>query len=88
MAASEALPYVKSIFYGLRDSFLGIIAFFKPIYQKSEVKGEDVVNAESEEFSRTRRRPKQTTRKTQRYRYINTYTVLKPYFPSYFLERT
>ena len=67
MAASEALPYLKSIFNGLYDSVFGIIAFFKPIYRK-----EDTVHAvaasETEEVnaSRTRRRPKPSTTATQK----------------------
>lgn len=70
MAASEALPYIRSILYGLRDSFLGIVAFFKPIYQKSELEDENMANAVSEQLSRTRRRPKQTSQKTHSYKEI------------------
>ncbi|CAB4043272.1 Hypothetical predicted protein, partial [Paramuricea clavata] len=68
MAASEALPYAKSVFNGLYDSIFGIITFFKPIYQKQD-NIHNVTAQETEEINtnRTRRRlrPTTTTQKTQ-----------------------
>lgn len=77
--ASEALPYARSILYGLRDSFLGIIAFFKPIYQTSGLEADNVPGtAAASEQNRTKRRSKQTTpstRKKQSYKEIYSMMV-------------
>ena len=64
MAASEALPYAKSVLNGLYDSVSGIITFFKPIYQKQN-NAHNVPEQETEEI-RSKRRPRPTTQKTQR----------------------
>ena len=73
MAASEALPYAKSVFKGLYDSIFGIVTFFKPIYQKQD-NTQIVTEQETENVNTNRsgRRPRvTTTHKAQR---------LLPYF--------
>ena len=67
MAASEVLPYVRSVFNGVYDSVFGIITFFKPIYRKEDtIRVGTAPETEDADTNRTRRRARPSTTASQK----------------------